>query len=58
LKRERKQPPPLPIAPARFRLIRVKQDPLKAILQRFALASLLPLLEDDLDQCGCVDRRK
>lgn len=24
----------------------------------FALASLLPLLEDDLDQCGCVDRRK
>ena len=44
MKRERKQPPPLPIAPARFRLIRVKQDPLKAILQRFALASLLLLI--------------
>ncbi len=23
----------------------------------FALASLLPLLEDDLNQCGCIDHR-
>lgn len=44
MKRERKQPPPLPVAPARFRLIRVKQDPLRAIVQRFALATLLLLI--------------
>jgi len=34
----------LPIAPARFRLIRVKQDPLRAILQRFAFATGLLLI--------------
>ncbi len=44
LKRERKQPPPLPVAPARFRLIRIKQDPLRAIVQRFVLATLLLLI--------------
>jgi voltage-gated potassium channel len=44
LKRERKQPQPLPVAPARFRLIRVRQDPLRAIVQRFALASFLLLV--------------
>ena len=44
MKRNRKPPPPLPVAPARFRLIRVRQDPLRAILQRFALATLLLLI--------------
>jgi voltage-gated potassium channel len=44
LKRERKQPPPLPVAPARFRFVRIRQDPLKAIMQRFALATFLLLV--------------
>ncbi len=44
MKRERKQLPPLPVAPARFRFARVRQDPLRAILQRFALATFLLLV--------------
>ncbi|MBN8868048.1 MAG: potassium channel protein [Solirubrobacterales bacterium] len=44
MKRVRKQPPPLPIPPARFRFARVRQDPLKAILQRIGLATFLLLV--------------
>ncbi len=44
MKRERKQPPPLPVAPARFRFTRVQTNPLKAILQRIGLATFLLLV--------------
>lgn len=44
MKRVRKQPAPLPISPSRFRFVRVRQDPLLAILQRVGLATFLLLV--------------
>lgn len=44
MKRTRKQQAPLPIASTRFRFARVRQDPLRAILQRVGLATFLLLV--------------
>lgn len=52
LKRVRRQPPPLPVAPTRFRFAKVRQDPLLAILQRIALATILLLIVTLLTYIG------